>query len=500
MKENVDALSVHQSLKLLIDFRLVIAVSFLVILRLWLGPFITDDAYITFRYAENLAGGVGFVYNVGQFVCGTTTPLYALALAAFRIVGADIPTSSFILSVCADAVTAIVVYTVFASQSREWAGTTFVVFLSGLPRFLSSSLSGMETSVYIAMIAVTLYSYAKGKTKTALALGSLLVLVRPDGLLLVSVLVIHHLLAKRRIPTLAICISLIPPAVWAGFSWAYFGSIVPTSVSAKANSERSAWNSIQNLNGYFASSTNDVFLLLLATVGILMVLGHSRRACSDGPRNTLGPKYWPSLFFLLWTVWGALYVMVFALSGAFREFFWYYAPLVPLLCGLAMLGLYSIVQSVSTVLASRFRQPGSVVNAMSWSIPFIVAALLVPKVQNHYKSLVDWRNGREALYLAVAEQLNRETEEDELLAASEIGALGYVYKGPVYDTVGLVSPEAIGKRDLEKIQETMPRWVVSYNTHIDRECIESVWFRSRYTLVDSIVVNGERALVVYGRV
>jgi len=36
-----------------------------------------DDAYITFRYAQNLAAGLGFVYNAGERVLGTTTPLCA---------------------------------------------------------------------------------------------------------------------------------------------------------------------------------------------------------------------------------------------------------------------------------------------------------------------------------------------------------------------------------------------------------------------------------------
>ena len=40
-----------------------------------------DDAFITMRYAANLAAGKGFVYNAGQRVLGTTSPLFALLLA-----------------------------------------------------------------------------------------------------------------------------------------------------------------------------------------------------------------------------------------------------------------------------------------------------------------------------------------------------------------------------------------------------------------------------------
>jgi len=47
--------------------------------------FIADDAFITFRYAENIANGIGFVYNEGERLLGTTTPLFTLILAFFSL-------------------------------------------------------------------------------------------------------------------------------------------------------------------------------------------------------------------------------------------------------------------------------------------------------------------------------------------------------------------------------------------------------------------------------
>ena len=39
-----------------------------------------DDFYITMRYADNIAGGKGWVFNPGERVLGTTTPLLTLLL------------------------------------------------------------------------------------------------------------------------------------------------------------------------------------------------------------------------------------------------------------------------------------------------------------------------------------------------------------------------------------------------------------------------------------
>ena len=43
-----------------------------------------DDFYITYRYAENLASGSGFVYNPGARVFGLSDPGLGLVLALLR--------------------------------------------------------------------------------------------------------------------------------------------------------------------------------------------------------------------------------------------------------------------------------------------------------------------------------------------------------------------------------------------------------------------------------
>ena len=61
---------------------------FSLLLRLSAGDHAVDDAYITFRYATNLANGQGLVYNLGERVLGTwDPPLYAIILGALAWLG-----------------------------------------------------------------------------------------------------------------------------------------------------------------------------------------------------------------------------------------------------------------------------------------------------------------------------------------------------------------------------------------------------------------------------
>src|SRR5260370_31398240 len=71
--------------------------------RVLTGPHPIDDAYITFRYARNLADGLGLVYNSGEWVLGTTAPLWAIILGAgYRLGLTDLPWLATAVSAVSD--------------------------------------------------------------------------------------------------------------------------------------------------------------------------------------------------------------------------------------------------------------------------------------------------------------------------------------------------------------------------------------------------------------
>ena len=70
---------------------LALAIVLLIGLAAWVSTvnfwYAYDDALITYRFARNLATGVGLVYNPGEWHLGTTAPLYALILGGLRLAG-----------------------------------------------------------------------------------------------------------------------------------------------------------------------------------------------------------------------------------------------------------------------------------------------------------------------------------------------------------------------------------------------------------------------------
>ena len=60
--------------------------------------FLSDDCYISFRYARNLVEGHGLVYNPGERVEGFSNPLWVLLLACGHLLTAvDTPTLARLL-------------------------------------------------------------------------------------------------------------------------------------------------------------------------------------------------------------------------------------------------------------------------------------------------------------------------------------------------------------------------------------------------------------------
>ena len=47
----------------------------------WFSGFIAEDAYIVYRYSENLANGNGLVFNPGEYVSALTSPLHSLVVS-----------------------------------------------------------------------------------------------------------------------------------------------------------------------------------------------------------------------------------------------------------------------------------------------------------------------------------------------------------------------------------------------------------------------------------
>jgi hypothetical protein len=168
-----------------------------------LGGDAVDDAYISFRYAQNLVAGHGLVFNPGERVEGYTNFLWTIILALFMRLGLEPSLVAIALGMLFSLATLWLLY-LFWALSRVGSPAIPVVaawFLALDGSFALWAVSGMETSMFAFLIlaALTAYCWEWQRGKPGFLSGVLLALAamtRPEGVLVVAVVVIHQALAR----------------------------------------------------------------------------------------------------------------------------------------------------------------------------------------------------------------------------------------------------------------------------------------------------------------
>jgi hypothetical protein len=438
--------------------------------RVFLGPYVADDAYITFRYSQNLATGDGFVYNVGERVQGTTAPLFTVLMAAAAAIRLDLAWSSLAINSAADLVTILCGAVLLTRAGWPIAAILYGTALALWPAFITYSVSGLETSTYVALLTASCYLADSGRgAPTGVTIG-LAALCRPDGALLgplvVAFLLWRHGLRAACNAVIAGTLTVLP---WGLFALGYFHSLIPASVAAKAQTRLSAGESLAAFQARFWS-------------GIYLAITPAAIAGAAALATRARPVFLPM------ALWWIGYTVVFIVTGAFGPYPWYFVPLLPIY-------LACVASAVEYGARKLFRGP-----LLERLAPFAIvpAALLLGSRLPPLRATLDqWLGGREYLYRHVAERVL--DDRGCTLGATEIGALGYYYRGPILDFVGLVSPEVTRRPLPDVVDAVRPCWIVSYDTHLDAALTTAPAFAENYTIAFRRRVGPQRELLVFRR-
>jgi len=490
------------------------------------GPHAIDDAYITFRYARNLAEGLGLVYNPGEWVLGTTAPLWAVLLAGgYKLGITDLPwLATSVAAVCDAASVALLVRCALAMGWRP-LGAAFVGLAWAVnPMSIAFATGGMETSFFVLLSLVTLGLAATRKNAPMGAgLAGVAMLVRPEGALLAAVVVGWTWLTRRSQTVLAALAAATPMALGALTFWQRYGSPLPNSVAAKQVAYLQAWpfeNAVALLLQAGLPGWSTYLLAQLpAAVGLGLAL-FGLGALAVLIHRGLPWLQHRSLPWLPFAAFATLYIAFYVAVGlrGVRLFPWYLVPIEPFYllgaaAGLAALtgrGPFALAGSAGESPAARSALGGS-----SW-----LAALLVL----WQLPAVDWRqpllpagenHAREQVMLDVGHGLADSLPPTAVIAAPEIGALGYASNRRILDTVGLVSPEAIPYYPLPREQvltdnaiparlivDRQPDVVVTLDAFAQRSLLPDEAFQRDYVLERSYPASvwQSEELLVFRRV
>jgi len=418
-----------------------------------------DDPLITLTYAKNIAAGNGFVFNSGEPVLGTTTPLFALVVGGLMAV---LPVSG----------TAIAVWT----TALCWLGLIWSFYFLreafGIPASTTAWIGaaiaaggwvshlGMEAYPFALLLVATLGAAYRSRPLPAGMLGGLLFLTRGEGILFFGLAALAGCWVQMRTererpasllrsaPFLMGSGFLIPLALWSLYATPVFGNIFPNTLAAKiAQVDSGLWPSFQArliadwVPGWGIGPSLGFTLLNLFFV------------CAAGGLVRMAQSY-PRLLVL--PAWALAYGSGYALLGV-PGYPWYRLPIEFVLLVLVALGLDGLACLCGSTHTRPWRRlvahvPGVVVIALLFGST--LAAIRTPPVRE-----------KDRAYFELAAWFDEHGSPGERIAYMEIGYLGYYTDLGIVDLVGLVTPEIthrVAARDFTTgFWELEPEYLVS---------------------------------------
>ncbi len=494
----------------------ILVILFALCARALPGPRTIDDAYITFRYARNLIEGHGMVYNPGERVLGTTTPLYTLLLAGSGLLWggsqAPFPVIALIINAISDALVCILLILLAKQLGFPRAGISAALIWAIAPMSVSFAIGGMETSFFIALMLATLYMELTDRPVMGAALASLSMLTRPDALLFLLPLAAERM--RRTLPqgrfnphpfpiTLKEAAALIIPyGIWAAAAIPFYGSPLPRSMAAKVVAyqlppEAATIRLLQHYATPFLGHLTFgipwigiglVLFILLFGLGALLIMRKNITA-------------WPIV------AYPVVYFAAFSIANPLI-FRWYLAPPLPLY----FLGIFFGVERLARDLRSPI--PAYVLAVLAFGLT--LRGWVLHPSHGPDRPAPDMAYIRlELFYQDAAQLLLDELAPGDVIAAGDIGALGYYTDAHILDTVGLISsksqeyypaPEELYVINYAippaLILDQKPDFLVILEVYGRRGLLRDPDFAASYALIGELDADlyGSEGMLIYQRV
>lgn len=222
------------------------AAALLLHARAW--QFVCDDAYISFRYAWNLAEHGALEYNLGERVEGYTNFLWVVVLALGTCLGAlpevAAPWLTQLGALAGAAATVVLVRALRGTSAWSVADLIPAFLLAAAPEYVVWAHGGLETSWAAALTIAAMAAAASGRWRAAGVATALAGLTRPDAVLPIAVFFvtwsIGHVLGGRRerLPStreavVAVALAGGPLLVHLLWRWTYYGEWLPNTWAIK---------------------------------------------------------------------------------------------------------------------------------------------------------------------------------------------------------------------------------------------------------------------------
>jgi hypothetical protein len=376
--------------------RAMIVAIFIAVFSVLARHFVVEDGLIYARFVSNALNGHGLVFNIGEHVNALTSPLFTyLLLALSWLLKGKIFFAEHLLFALAFFGACF-----FAERIVPLSG----VLISTTAYFYT--LIGLETTLFLLMLVLTAWAYARRQYDWLPLLVVLSLLTRFEAGLFIPLLA-WLLWRERRAPRL---VAFVPAAALIIFylllNHHWYGAYLPNSATSKLGQARSGfWGdwpwAFFNLSWGFRSGgvlRGTAFLIPPALV--LCVFGWDKMR-----RSRFGSLVTPFILALL-----AFYVLF-----NIPDYHWYYAPII-----------------FTLILYAAYGLPEN-----KWRPMVLACCILICAV---HSVLFLRRMTMPMNYVNVSQWINANTPPNATVEAVEIGTIGWFTHRKLIDVLGLTYP------------------------------------------------------------
>lgn len=416
-----------------------------------------DDAYISFRYARNLANGDGLVFNPGERVEGYTNFLWTVLLAPFIGIGLPAGPISIALGLGFAVGTLWLavrfLHAVGASSTSPY-GLFAAALLTVDGSFVLWSVSGMETAMFAFLVLAGSLVYLRElRHEPRFPWSGLLfaaaAMTRPEGLLWFGLTVAHaglyRLVQERRLPTRTDILRIGSfGLVYGGyFLWrySYYGYLLPNTFYAKVTLEETQAQYQRGVEHVRAFAGYHVAWI---TVPLALATLVRRRA-----------RWWASYLVLV----VAVYVGYIAYVGGDWSVGRFFVPVLAPFYLLVAAGTATIAERLQRGLAKRFDKSLDGWRVVS-SIALIGLLALVfwgASIRGEYQHFIQPFDAARATRARtqMGKWLRENVERGTLIAVDAAGQVPYHSGLPAVDFFGITDPRIAHLR-VENMGEGVP--------------------------------------------
>lgn len=389
-----------------------------------------DDSWIHLTYARNLAQHGEWSFRVGIPSAGSTAPLWSALLSIGFLLNLAPYIWTYLLG--------IIVLFLLAALC-EWAVRNLIktyqpkfpwvaIFIALEWHFVWAALSGMETLLHGLIVSLVLILLMTNSPRylTLGLLTGLSVWVRPDGLTLLAPIALTIFFKEKdnrsRFKSLSQCLigfaSLF--LFYLLFNLMVGDTPMPNTFYAK-QAEYASWQNIPIIN-----RLSQMSLQLLVGPSLVLLPG-----VISWVIQSVIHKRWNNIAVILWC-FGYLYLYISRLPV--YQHGRYLMPAMPIFF---LFGLLAFAKFDKSTLFNRYHWIGQTI----WrgSIVMLTLGFIFLGAKSYANDVTII----ESEMVVTAKWASQNIPSNAIIAAHDIGALGYFDNHPLLDLAGLISPEVI---------------------------------------------------------